>query len=141
MKKVLPPLYMGRFFAQCYQHTSNLLQHIRLPLLLIALWGSSPISIPIYGQELSPPPVAPVVEPAEDTEFHQIYLDKKAKSVKCIQYKEGQNLEGKISPDGKRVLIKGYTRRGRIQVDLEYEDGSEESIEKSPCFIDPVPTS
>lgn len=109
-----------------------------LSLLLLLTLGTSK---PAWGQELSPPPVVPVVEPAEDTEFHQIYLDKKAKSVKCIQYKDGQPLQGKVSGDGKRVLIKGYKHKGRIQIDLEYDDGSQDSIEKSPCFIDPVPTS
>ncbi len=107
------------------------------------LLGSLP---EVYAQQpdTTAPAVVPptIAEPAESPpmpENRQLYLDKPAQSVKSIKYKEtGELLNGELSKDGKRVFIRNYTHRARVAIELRYSDGTEETIERSPCFIDPA---
>ena len=74
--------------------------------------------------------------------YHQIYLEKPAKSIKNVRYKESENtdeLDGELSEDGLKILLLNYTRRGRVLIDITYKDGTTEEMSKGSCFIDPVP--
>ena len=75
-------------------------------------------------------------------QYHQIYLEKPAESIKNIRYKEDETtdeLDGELSEDGLKILLLNYTRRGRILIDITYKDGTTEEMSKGSCFIDPVP--
>ncbi|MGB1204327.1 MAG: hypothetical protein ACPG5B_01705 [Chitinophagales bacterium] len=75
-------------------------------------------------------------------EYHQIYLEKPAESIKNVRYKESEGvdeLDGELSEDGLKILLLNYTKRGRVLVDIVYKDGTTEEMSKGSCFIDPVP--
>lgn len=96
-------------------------------------------SITLMAQD-APTPANPTEQEATPLpENKQLYLEKPAQSIKSVKYKEtGEPLKGELSKDGKRVFIRNYTHRARIAVELRYADGTEETIERSPCFIDPA---
>ena len=72
-------------------------------------------------------------------ELHQFYLTEPAIKILEIQYdKDCIPVNGRLSEDGKTVLIKDYAEHSRIYVKILKADGKVEEISKSPCFIDPV---
>ncbi len=78
----------------------------------------------------------------DSEEWYQIHLDKPIKQIEEIYYdnEEKTPIKGEISPDRKGVILKNYSKRGRVKVRLIFEDGGNvvETISKSSCFIDPV---
>lgn len=72
--------------------------------------------------------------------LHQLYLPKQAIKVGVIRYKDGEVLDGELSPDGLRLMLKNYTRKGTVEVTLLFKDGTEETIQRTSCVIDMVPT-
>jgi antitoxin component YwqK of YwqJK toxin-antitoxin module len=107
--------------------------------LLILLICTIFVSLSTYGQ--SSKEVIPKVVEDKQIEFHQLYLDRPAESIEHIQYTDGKLLEGELTSDGMRVIIKNYTKKGRVEVDVKYRDGSSDKISKSSCYIDPVAPS
>ena len=79
-------------------------------------------------------------EEIQEFKFYQFYLDQPALSIENIKYSndEEKKLEGQLSKDGKRVVIEGYTKRGRITATVKYKDGTTEEVSRSSCVIDPV---
>ena len=72
-------------------------------------------------------------------EIHQFYLQYPAIKILEIQYdKDCTPVKGKLSEDGKTVLIKEYIEHSRIYFKFLKADGKVEEVVKSPCFIDPV---
>lgn len=71
--------------------------------------------------------------------LHQLYLPKEAIKVGVIRYKDGEVLDGELSPDGLRLILKNYTRKGSVEVTLLFKDGTEETIQRTSCVIDMVP--
>lgn len=72
-------------------------------------------------------------------ELHQFYLQDPAIKIMEMQYdKDCTPVKGKLSEDGKTVLIKEYIEHSRIYLKFLKADGKEEEVIKSPCFIDPV---
>ncbi len=70
---------------------------------------------------------------------YQIYLKQPAKEVKEILYDNTCTpANGKISEDGKTIVIKDYQKKARIYVKVIYVDGTEDEFVRSSCFIDPV---
>lgn len=107
-------------------------KYILISLCLLCL------STHLWAQPATTPDPAATPEPILP-ENRQLYLDKPAQSIKSVKYKEtGEPLKGELSKDGKRVFIHNYTRRARVAVEVRYLDGTEETIERSPCFIDPA---
>jgi len=123
---------------------------------------SSPFKKAIEAEEPPPPPPSPSqskpITPEEKlqlelerdsdlqgVEFHQIYIEeheegKKVKSIDNVRYKDGSGkLKGELSEDRNRILLQNYTKRGRVLIDVTYEDGTTEELSKGSCFIDPVP--
>ena len=86
-------------------------------------------------------PVNDVQPKPNNDEWHQIYLDKPAKSIEGIQYnKNEQPVEGELSKDRMKVYLKNYDRtNGSVTVKLTYQNGTQEDLKRSSCFIDPVP--
>ncbi|MFK7908778.1 MAG: hypothetical protein AB8B69_26855 [Chitinophagales bacterium] len=77
----------------------------------------------------------------DSEEWHQIHFDKPIKKIEEIFYdKEKTPIEGEISRDRKSIILKNYSKRGRVKIRLVYEEAGDviETISKSPCFIDPV---
>jgi hypothetical protein len=56
-----------------------------------------------------------------------------------LRHRDGEVLDGELSPDGLRIIIKNYTRRNGVEVEVLFKDGTEEKISRSPCVIDEVP--
>ncbi|MGB0930447.1 MAG: hypothetical protein ACPGVB_06715 [Chitinophagales bacterium] len=75
-------------------------------------------------------------------EWYQIHLDKPIKRIEEIYYdnEEKTPIKGEISPDRQGVILKNYSKRGRVKVRLIFEDSGNvvETISKSSCYIDPV---
>ncbi len=70
---------------------------------------------------------------------HQIYLDKPAMSIEQLEYDKDQTpIKGKLSEDGMRIIMDGYTKKGRVKAVVMYADGERAEFTKSTCFIDPV---
>ncbi len=71
--------------------------------------------------------------------LHQIYLENKARSIQELEYeKDGEKLKGKISEDGKRIILENYHKRGRVKVTYTTESGEQKTVSKSSCYIDVV---
>lgn len=71
---------------------------------------------------------------------HQIYLLQPARSLQQLQYIKGDAIDGELTPDGMRILLKNYNEKEGVAVKLIYENGeSSEAIHYSPCVIDPIP--
>lgn len=70
---------------------------------------------------------------------YQISLPHPAKEIKLLLYdKSFLPIQGKLSEDKRSVILKNYEQGNRVRLKVVYEDGTEEEILKSPCFIDPV---
>ncbi|HNP49730.1 MAG TPA: hypothetical protein PKL85_12880 [Bacteroidia bacterium] len=70
---------------------------------------------------------------------YQISLPHPAKEIKLLLYdKSFLPIQGKLSEDKKSVILKNYEQGNRVRIKVVYDDGTEEEILKSPCFIDPV---
>jgi len=69
----------------------------------------------------------------------QIYFKQPIKEIKHIMYdKNFLPIQGEISKDKKSVVLKNWEKGTKVRVKVTYEDGTEDEIVKSPCFIDPV---
>ena len=78
-------------------------------------------------------------EEIQEFRYYQFYLDQPALSIENIKYaKDEKPLQGELSKDGKRVVIEGYTKRGRVSATVKYKDGTTEEVSRSSCVIDPV---
>lgn len=78
-------------------------------------------------------------EEIREFDQYQFYLDKPAKKIENIKYaKDELPIEGQISKDGKRVIMDGYIKRGRVIAIVHYKDGTKEEVSRSSCVIDPV---
>ncbi|MEZ4886878.1 MAG: hypothetical protein R3E32_19270 [Chitinophagales bacterium] len=78
----------------------------------------------------------------ESQEWYQIHLEKPIQRIEEIFYdnEEKTPIENEISKDRQSIILKNYSKKGRVKVRLVFEDGGEviETITKSSCFIDPV---
>lgn len=75
----------------------------------------------------------------EKKQDHQIYFKKPIKEINHIMYdKSYLPIQGEISEDKKSVVLKNWEKGTKVRVKVTYEDGTEDEIVKSPCFIDPV---
>lgn len=81
----------------------------------------------------------PVNQTIEKTPLHQLYLPKQAIKVGVVRYKDGEVLDGELSPDGMRLILKNYSRKGTVEVTLLFKDGTEETIQRTSCVIDMLP--
>ena len=72
-------------------------------------------------------------------EYHQFYLKEPAVKILDLEYdNDCTPAHGRLSEDGKTVLIKSYTEHSRIYLKFLKADGKVEELTKSPCYIDPV---
>lgn len=111
--------------------------YIALIAWFIGLLITSSMVLVAQNNQTTPPAQQEEATPAPENK--QLYLEKVAHTIKSVKYKEsGEPLKGELSKDGMRVFIRNYTHRARVVVELGYADGTEESIERSPCFIDPA---
>ena len=70
---------------------------------------------------------------------YQIYLKKPAKSIKLLMYdKTFLPVQGRLSEDGKKIILKDYEKDHNVRVKIIYLDGSVGEFISYPCFIDPV---
>ena len=70
---------------------------------------------------------------------YQIYLKQPAVQIKeILNEKTCEPINGTLSDNKKSVIMKNYQKGARIYLKVIYQDGSEEEIIKSSCFIDPV---
>ncbi len=81
----------------------------------------------------------PIKQTIEKTPLHQLYLPKQAIKVGVVRYKDGEVLDGELSPDGMRLILKNYSRKGSVEVTLLFKDGTEETIQRTSCVIDMLP--
>ncbi len=103
---------------------------IRLPLLLLSLFSF--LLMPGFS-------IAQQSQPTDGFRFHQIYLTEPVRSLEDISYdKSDYPINGRLSPDGKRVIISNYREKERVKVKVILENGETKEYIKSPCFIDPV---
>lgn len=71
--------------------------------------------------------------------LHQIYLEESVKSLDDLEYeKDGEKLKGKLSEDGKRIIVENYYKRGRVKATVTNALGEQKTVSKSSCFIDIV---
>jgi len=78
-------------------------------------------------------------EEIQEFKQYQFYLDKPANGIEKIKYaNDDAPIEGQISKDGKRVIMDGYIKRGRVTAVVRYKDGTTEEVSRSSCVIDPV---
>jgi hypothetical protein len=69
----------------------------------------------------------------------QFHLEKPAERIENLRYENtDESIKGKVSEDGKRIIMDNYKKGQRIKFDAIYKDGSREEVKKSPCYIDPV---
>ena len=70
---------------------------------------------------------------------YQIYLKQPATQIKeILNEKTCQPINGTLSDNKKAIIMKNYEKGSRIYIKVIYQDGTEEEIIKSSCFIDPV---
>ena len=70
---------------------------------------------------------------------YQFSLPEKAIEIKWIEYEKTKvPMHGKLSPDGRSILIRNYQTGQPLRVKAVLENGKTEEYVKSPCFIDPV---
>ncbi len=75
----------------------------------------------------------------EKIQDHQIHFQQPIKEIKHIMYdKSFLPIQGEISEDKKSVVLKNWEKGTKVRVKVTYEDGTEDEIVKSPCYIDPV---
>lgn len=90
----------------------------------------------------SPAVAPPAVQPADPSNggiMHQLYLPQQVIKLGIVRYKDGEVLDGELSPDGMRVLIKNYNRRATVELSALFKDGTDQTITRSPCVIDTIP--
>ncbi|HMS50995.1 MAG: hypothetical protein IPI59_07730 [Sphingobacteriales bacterium] len=96
-------------------------------------------ALPTKNEMLPNKQVAPAHNPTNfpDLEY-QIYLDSPALKIDSLRYAKDQTpILGKLSPDGKRIIMRNY-QGGRVNVYVFFENGRHQSLTKSQCVIDPV---
>ncbi len=70
---------------------------------------------------------------------YQIFLKQPAKELKLLMYEKNfLPIQGKLSDDGKAIIMKDYERGNKVHIKVIYQDGTVEEFTKAPCFIDPV---
>lgn len=75
----------------------------------------------------------------QKTQDHQIHFQQPVKEINHIMYdKSFLPIQGEISKDKKSVVLKNWEKGTKVRVKVTYEDGTEDEIVKSPCYIDPV---
>ncbi|TAH44021.1 MAG: hypothetical protein EYC69_01215 [Bacteroidetes bacterium] len=75
----------------------------------------------------------------QNRQDHQIHFQQPIKEIKHIMYdKSFLPIQGEISKDKKSVVLKNWEKGTKVRVKVTYEDGTEDEIVKSPCYIDPV---
>ncbi|HRH66791.1 MAG TPA: hypothetical protein PLU53_10880 [Bacteroidia bacterium] len=90
----------------------------------------------VHSQSRGAQPDSTGVKSIQD---YQIALPHPAKEIKLLLYdKNFLPIQGKLSEDKKAVILKNYQQGNKVRVKVVYEDGTEEEILKSPCYIDPV---
>lgn len=78
------------------------------------------------------------IPPSKHQEY-QIHLQQPAKSIRLLLDDRSMlPVRGRISEDGKSVILPDYEKGQKIRLKVEYEVGSVEELIKSPCYIDPV---
>lgn len=78
-------------------------------------------------------------EEIQEFDQYQFYLDQPAQRIEKMEYATDETpIQGQLSKDGKRVIMDGYTKRGRVSVIVHYRDGTKEEVSRSSCVIDPV---
>lgn len=98
--------------------------------LLIILSGSAGIGQSLKSDSLFVP---------GGVKQYKFNLDKPAKELENLQYENtGEPLKGTLSPGGTQVLMDNYKKGQRIKATVKYDDGTQENITRSPCYIDPV---
>lgn len=71
--------------------------------------------------------------------LHQLHLPKPAIKIGVLHHRDGEVLDGELSPDGLTIIIKNYIRRNAVEVEVLFKDGTQEKISRSPCLIDEMP--
>src|ERR1035438_3843842 len=67
---------------------------------------------------------------------YQIYLKQPATQIKeILNEKTCQPINGTLSDNKKAIIMKNYEKGSRIYLKVIYQDGSEEEIIKSSCYI------
>src|SRR5579871_3428018 len=67
---------------------------------------------------------------------YQIYLTKPAKEIReLLNDKTCEPVNGRISGDGKTIVMKNYPGKTRIYVKVIYTDNTEDEFVRSSCFI------
>lgn len=89
-----------------------------------------------------------IAQPSIDSTFHkfvpsfkeyQFSLPERALDIEWIEYdKDKVRLHGKLSPDGKSIILRNYQNGQMVRVKVLLPNGKKEEYVKSPCFIDPV---
>jgi len=70
---------------------------------------------------------------------YQFQLDESVESIDQLRYDQsGEPINGKLSPDGRRVVMDNYKKGQRVKLTVTYADGRSEEVTKSSCYIDPV---
>jgi len=70
---------------------------------------------------------------------YQIYLKQPAKELKqLLNYKTCEPIDGNLSESKKTIIMRDYQPGNKVYFRVEYMDGTEEEITRSPCFIDPI---
>lgn len=82
----------------------------------------------------------PVQEPAKPAfEHHQFYLSEPGIEILDIRYnRDCSPVDGRLAPEGDRVLLKSYREGGSVYLKYLRADGTVAEITRSPCYIDPV---
>lgn len=109
--------------------------------ILLAFIMGCLLSVGVWAQDAKQGTIGtePVNQTIEKTPLHQLYLPKQAIKVGVVRYKDGEVLDGELSPDGMRLILKNYSRKGSVEVTLLFKDGTEETIQRTSCVIDMLP--
>lgn len=76
---------------------------------------------------------------AEGNTYHQLFVDFHITEIIEMKYAVDESpVDGKLSFDGYSVVIKNYPGDTSVKLKIKIDDGSEQEITKSRCFIDPV---
>jgi hypothetical protein len=70
---------------------------------------------------------------------YQIYLKQPAKEIEELYYSDRhEQINGKLSQDGKTIIVKDYEKKNPVHVKVLYQDGTIDEFIRSSCYIDPV---
>lgn len=69
---------------------------------------------------------------------HVIYLEKPASCIDKLRYKDGAKIDGKLTKDGMRVLIKNYDELRDVHFLVNYTDGEIEEAYTGYCYISTI---